>query len=322
MRLKKIIKSNLSNNSFLWLKYIKHKYKTINFRKYINQDVVFPIGSNNFVKNKPLFDCKSVIIFSCYSVNSCISDVQLYYLKKLSKCADAIIVIFDNPIFNNELNKLEPINNIIYMSFKHHGLYDFGSYKIGLLYLANNDLLKQLDYLILCNDSCYGPLFDLRNIVKKMNKQNSDFWGMVTGNDFKDHLQSWFICFKKNVILNKTFTKFFYKVKYQKYIWDIILKYEIMLTTKLVKKGFKYDSFIPKNPTIYKYGNKKKIYGNLTIYPMELIYDFNFPFIKKKCFTEYKLLNDETSEIMSFLRLKYPKMYDLIFEDLKQYNKI
>ena len=43
-------------------------------------------------------------------------------------------------------------------------------YKIGW------NKLNQYDELILANDSCFAPMFPLKDIFKKADKSNCDFW--------------------------------------------------------------------------------------------------------------------------------------------------
>lgn len=83
---------------------------------------------------------KRVAIFAHYSSDSKIEDHVIYYLQGLNQVTDYIIFVSDSDIKESELQK---IKNITTKSIaKHHGEYDFGSYKRGFIYAIENNLLQ------------------------------------------------------------------------------------------------------------------------------------------------------------------------------------
>ncbi len=49
---------------------------------------------------------------------------------------------------------------------------DFGSWKLGLNFLKN----KNVENLLLVNDSIIGPFIDIRKILDSMKNKKVDFW--------------------------------------------------------------------------------------------------------------------------------------------------
>ena len=49
-----------------------------------------------------------------------------------------------------------------------HREYDFGSYKRGYRWATENNVLKNYDNLIFCNDSAFGPFYSLESIFKSL----------------------------------------------------------------------------------------------------------------------------------------------------------
>lgn len=159
---------------------------------------------------------KRVAIFAHYSSDSKIEDHVIYYLQGLNQVTDYIIFVSDSDIKESELQK---IKNITTKSIaKHHGEYDFGSYKRGFIYAIENNLLADCEELIFANDSCYAPLFQFTEMFNKMSNKKLDFWGATQNslNNYEDgkiHIQSYFIVFKSNVFNSDCFKNFIFSIK-------------------------------------------------------------------------------------------------------------
>ncbi len=184
-----------------------------------------------------------VVVFAHYDTQECIRDYVVYYLKELKKICSKIIFVSDSNIKEEEKQKIADICE--YIEAEKHYEYDFGSYKRGFLYLKNNDLLKDIDELIFANDSCYAPVYPFNEMFEKMEKEKCDFWG-ITKNDFdidgnkNEHLQSYFMTFKKDIFNSDLFFEFMNNVKHEEDKFDVVRKYEQGLSNLLTEKGFTY----------------------------------------------------------------------------------
>ena len=177
---------------------------------------------------------KRLFCFSIYSRSGHIDDYVLYYLKALVKCGD-VILCADNDNYEESLQKIEheiPKGIISKLAFK-HGEYDFGSYKYCLKEAEKLGIIKDYDYIYICNDSVIGPLTNLKAILKNLEAKNTDIITMyeylvpqLTGP------QSWFVGFSKAI--QPRIIKFLYGVSKQDHKDDVVLKYEHGLG-KLVK---------------------------------------------------------------------------------------
>ena len=99
----------------------------------------------------------------------------------------------------SELNKIEDFT--IKAISERHVEYDFGSYKRGYICAKENNILENYDYLILCNDSVYGPLFSLDSLFDKM--KDHKFGGLYRSKDIKIashyYIGSFFIIVQKEI---------------------------------------------------------------------------------------------------------------------------
>ena len=123
--------------------------------------------------------------------------------------------------------------------------YDFCSWKKGMGSLGD---YRQFDEIICCNDSVYGPLFDLTPVLQSSCLDEIDFWGMVQSaqgtkqrgvHKSSQHLQSWFFCMRRDLICSPVFTSFWESVRPLEKKEDIINAYEIGMTEKFREAGFR-----------------------------------------------------------------------------------
>ena len=245
-------------------------------------------------------------IFAMYNAQGLIPAQTIYYLKALKKIADNILVISDNPLILSELKKIK--NIICYGCFLRHGEYDFGSYKKGIEVLKKNNLLEKTEQLILCNDSCFGPLYPLKNMYQTMCAKNVDFWGITQNEEFGRHIQSYFMCFNKKILNNLYFLKFFSGVTKESSQHNVVLNYEVPFTAYLVQHGFSFDTYIP-------YPSKniwpRNLSNNITRTAAYLL-DYKSPLIKIKYFSVSGWNRDSRKETLTRIRQINPDVYRLI----------
>ena len=224
---------------------------------------------------------KRWIVFAHYDKQCIIDDYVIYYLKELKKNSTNIVFVSDCDLPQEELNKLKDItDNAI---AKHHGEYDWGSYKIGFKFIEENINLEDIDELVFCNDSVYGPIYPLQPYINKMSESEFDFTGFLEnkfepkGEKSKHHIQSWFILFKKQVFSSDIFKEFMHSVKKEDSKEQIIIKYEIGCS-ELLSQKFSFQGLV----STEKYD---AIYSS----PFDLI-KYGFPFCKVSTVTKYNIL--------------------------------
>ncbi|WP_318469411.1 rhamnan synthesis F family protein [Photobacterium leiognathi] len=222
---------------------------------------------------------KHLAIFAGFNQDNILTDDTFFYISELSKFYD-VIVVFDNALNNNDLVKLNEI--CLTVIAKRHGLYDFGSYKIGIDYAKKNINIEEYSSILIANDSVFMVGKDIKKVVNQYNPNgNIDFWGVYyntmeryLGGDYHPHIQSYFVIFGSKIIRSKSFYEFFDAIKKEKSKIDIINKYEIGMTKFFLKRGFTCSSLITRN-------------RNDTVSTRSLFLLLKgFPFLKKSAFKE------------------------------------
>ena len=215
---------------------------------FIDANVSYPNGAIPLRKTFPRHPTKTrrTAVFAAYSSTGRIPERDLFFLKGLREVADNVVFVCSAPLFPDETAKLEGIVSEILCD--PHNEYDFGSYKRGLLLAEECGLLNPsvADELILCNDSCYGPVFPFSEAFSTMASRRCDFWGLTANNEQgAKHLQSFFLIFRRAVLDSTILRNFLGDVRELSGRNSVVVFYESKLTETLQNAGFSFDSFVP-----------------------------------------------------------------------------
>ena len=270
------------------------------------------------IKNKILKKDR-IAIFANFDINNKIQKYVVYYLKELKKVADTIIFVSDCEYSQIELQKIDKF--VSHTICKPHGEYDFGSYKRGFLYAKEHGLFNNCKELILCNDSCYGPIYSLENVFDKMNKKQLDFWGITANTEgyIPDnneyiwgkipHVQSYFITLNIQTINIETLSNFFISIKKEIDKKSIIYNYEEGLTKFLEQHNYKWDAYC---------NLSKKYQSCQLLYAKHIIVEDKCPFLKTSiCRYKNKVQKVFAGDICDYISKNTTYSIKLILEDLK-----
>lgn len=213
---------------------------------------------------------KRLCLFAGFDKDGLIDDYVVYYVKALSEFCD-VYYYGDFEAQKGELNKLKGITKAAYA--KRHRKYDFGSWQ-ELVKKLGKEKLRSYDEVLLANDSCFGPIFPFKNLFKKMDRENCDFWGLSCSRGYHVHIQSYFIMLRKKVLDGEEFFDFLNAVKPEKSLTEVCTNYEDRFTYLLTKAGYTFRTYVP--------------YGNFEIQPYynttNAIKKGKFPLLKVKTF--------------------------------------
>ena len=265
---KKILKIifSITNSKDKWYKILTIFGIKIYFRK----SAKFPkqcINYNNVftTPNSKEYINKRAAIFGCFNAQGKIPENTIKYLNAIKKHTDYIILVSDSPILYDEINKIDGLVDVAI--FKHHGEYDFGSYKRGYLELKKLGVLDKVNNIVFFNDSVEFIGDNLDDLFAKAN--NNDIYGVLpsVGGIFVDkryisnkHIQSWFIIISDKIFKTDWFNNFIINIKKEKTKNAVIANYELGLSKMLIEHGYELKSYYPLNES--NYSNPDEIYAN------------------------------------------------------------
>ncbi len=214
-------------------------------------------------------------IFVFYDPTGIVDEYVFYYLLELQKVVSRLIVVVNGKICERDVNRLRELSAEIVL--RQNIGFDGGAHAEVLIDYVGLSDLRTYDELVLCNDTCYGPFVPFQTIWDKMDTKTCDFWGLnCIKNGLTDHMQAYFLVFRKRLLENDFLYDYFKYNLYKKSLGlrEVIALYEKGLYKTLVESGYIGEPFITVN--------------NLNMYESSdwLLKEYGFPMLKKKCFSE------------------------------------
>jgi len=229
------------------------------------KETIIYLNENNATQKK-----QRVCIFSHFDRRGIIDEYVIYYLTQLSKISDIVFISTADNMENGELNKIHHL--CLTTVVKENIGYDFGAWKTGLALLGNT--IDNYEQLILCNDSVFGPFYDLSFIFEQMDIQGFDVWAMTDNLQITPHLQSYFCVYNSQAFNHPIFKSFWQNFKIYTNKYKLIEMNEIKFSEQLLNSTLSVGSYCP---------SEKLGYVNTShYYWKELIMNYHYPFLKKE----------------------------------------
>lgn len=153
---------------------------------------------------------KRLALYVFWEKDGIVRDYVTYYLNGLKEVAQDIVVIVNGKLSVEGRQKLEA-QGVDILVRENTGL-DFGAWKAALEYKGWDEIYSY-DELILCNCSCYGPVYPFSEAFQRMEEKKCNFWGLtrhpetdvcIIPNDpntkILSHIQSFFIVFRHKLL--------------------------------------------------------------------------------------------------------------------------
>ena len=288
-----------SNGYKFLLKYYRIRDNTslkhfVNFIKNISikTKYILDIGSKKLGKTYKIQEFRKidnkVCLFSHFDKDNIIDDYVINYLKKIKEIGFNIVFISTSLLDKKEVFKLQNLCNVVII--KENIGRDFGAWASGIKYL--NEKNFNIKKVLLCNDSIYFPLFEINSMFKKMENKNIDMWGITDSFERNYHIQSYFLVFNEKILKSKFWKRFWKDFKIYKDKNKIINKYEIGITQKAIKYGFRVEAYCNYNRVVSFINNNIKnfyyshlIANGVVTNPTHFLWDiliteFNCPILK------------------------------------------
>jgi rhamnosyltransferase len=202
----------------------------------------------------------------------------VHYLGELARHCSRIVFVSTSKLARAELTKVRPTCDKVLL--RDNVGYDFGMWQAAL---EDRSILGSADELLLTNSSLFGPLHPLGPIFDRMSAERCHFWGMTDNFEHRWHLQSYFLVLKKPVLASQAFERFWSTVLPYRNKGQIILSYEVGLTSFLVDQGFAGQAMVP---TASWAGRFERIRMDLarrhnpTLFYPERLLERKMPFVK------------------------------------------
>lgn len=190
---------------------------------------------------------KRLLLYVHFNRYNSLSSHVIYQLEKMRPLFSRLVFISNSPIAARDREYLKT-NHLIDDFLQRENIgFDFAAWRDGMIHIGFENL-SDYDSLTLMNDTCFGPLWDIVPLYRQFETDpETDFWGMTNFRKttaFKEHLQSYYLSFSKEVVASTVFQDFWMKVQNYTVVQDVIDHYETQVTTSLTDAGFSYKAVL------------------------------------------------------------------------------
>ncbi|KAA9261778.1 rhamnan synthesis F family protein [Streptococcus anginosus] len=230
---------------------------------------------------------KLLLLYVHFNKYNRVSSHVYYQLTKMRPLFSKVVFISNSSISDQDYHKLVELRLMDQFIQRENIGFDFAAWRDGMTEVGF-ETLDSYDSITIMNDTCFGPLWDIKEYyLKYETDENVDFWGLTNNREtpksrytqgFREHIQSYFITFKKSVITSHTFREFWENVKNYTNVQDVIDNYETQVTTKFLDAGFKYDVIF----NTVNEDSSHMLHADFSFYHPTAILDHKVPFIKVK----------------------------------------
>ncbi len=224
---------------------------------------------------------KRLLIYVHYNKNQEVSPHVLYQLKEMRPLFSRVLVVSNSPLPEQGLQDLKDQALVDQVLERANSGFDFAAWRDAMKNLGWSKL-GEFDSLTLMNDTCFGPIWDFSPHFLGMEADEQvDFWGLTNfraTKEFPEHLQSYFLTFKKPVLQDQSFFDFWQNVQDYDNVQDVINHYESGVTTYFLERGFQYKALFDTTEE----ATEGMLHPDFTYYNPRRILEVGLPFLKVK----------------------------------------
>ncbi len=115
--------------------------------------------------------------------------------------------------------------------------YDFAAWRDALEFLGLPR--AETEEVICANDSVFGPLIPLGDMLRRLNYAHADVWGLTDSWQVRYHLQSFFLAFGPTALRAEAFGKFWRSIRPVPAKFYVVKTYEVGVTQAMIKGGLR-----------------------------------------------------------------------------------
>ena len=233
-------------------------------------------------------NCRRLMIFVFYDRDGIVDDYIPYLLQSFLPEIDRLVIVSNGALPDAAMETFRSFTQEI-IERENAGL-DAWANKTALEYVGW-DSLADYDEVILMNATIMGPVLPLRDMFLTMDPRDVEFWGLAAhpGMDFDpfhcnpygivpEHLQSFFLVFRKPLLRCEAFRTFWRELPVFKKYDQAVGLWETVLTKYFSDLGFRWDSYLDREAYYPITDNL------LVVEPVRAIRDYGCPFFKRRAF--------------------------------------
>lgn len=231
---------------------------------------------------------KRIAIFAFYDKQNIVDEYVYFLLKEIKKAVNYLVVVCNCKISVYDNRRMHDFADEVYE--RENRGFDAGAVKDAILYYIGTEHLKEYEELLIINDTVYGPLYPLQEVLKNMEKEDADFWGLTQVEETDYHpgyLQSYFLVVREKMLHSFDFVNYWKEMQYYEGFREVLHFYEQCFTTFFEGKGYRWISYV--DTSAYSTAGEKVVPNPYYHLFEEIRQDRHvMPFLKKKPLADKK----------------------------------
>ncbi len=265
---------------------------------------------------------KRLLLYVHFNKYNRVSSHVYYQLTQMRPLFSKVAFISNSQVSEHDYRKLVDLRLMDNFIQRENIGFDFAAWRDGMTHIGFEELLTY-DVITIMNDTCFGPLWDIKDYYLNYEANDQvDFWGLTNNRKtkksrqtqgFPEHIQSYFITFKKPVIESPVFRQFWEKVRNHTDVQNVINDYETQVTTTFLDAGFHYQTIFN---TVHE-DTTGMLHPDFSYYNPTAILKHKVPFIKVKAIDAHQGI---TPYILDEIADKTNYPIDLIISHMSEVN--
>lgn len=230
-----------------------------------------------------------LLLYVHFNKNNGVSEHVLYQLMNIRPLFKKVVFISNSSLSTEDMKRIKETSNDV-IERENIG-FDFAAWRDGIRHVGWTEL-ESYDSVTLMNDTCFGPIYSIKDLYSEMEKMDIDFWGItdhiasesgMPGNDasIPHHIQSYLTVYNKSVVQSDAYQNFWNNVQDYRDVEKVIQEYETQLTQILSKANYIWKVFF--DTAMYSVEHKIKTHNYSELLPIVLM-EYNVPLLKIKAF--------------------------------------
>ena len=230
-------------------------------------------------------------IFLCFDVDGIIDDYIYFMLDDICMNLDDLVIVSNGYLNEESMSGLSKYSNHDIVIRENIG-FDAGAWRDVMLDVGFEKLCE-FDEIILFNDSFFGPIYPFKEMFKKMDKEDVDYWGITNHGEAPNsrdlcpygyrprYIQTYFLAFRKNLVKSNEFQEYWANLPNYETFDDLAFKHGAVLTKYFEDLGYKWKSYV-ESGDLEESREKAMSFHTYDMYNM--VVNRSLPVLKRKAF--------------------------------------
>ena len=273
--------------------------------------------------NSNITAMKRLGIYAFYDSEGIVDRYVVHFLTAVRPLIDHLVVVCNGIVSDAGMDALRMCSDNVIV--RDNFGYDAMAVRCVLVDKYGWDKISKYDYIVVMNDTFYGPFWPLADIFAEMEKRCADLWGMLARiqnpvqNIHSTAIGSFFYVMSQKLIVNKQWQQFWESMDGTDWCFsEAVSEYEDKLIPECEKAGCVWDAYLRSDR---QNSERKQLsffdYVNLGY---DLIKYHNFPFLKRKPMADFLDYNISDASArrnaIEFLKNETNYDVDMIWENI------